>query len=77
MVVVKIIDKDELNGKIVWLKKIIMYNGEPRGERIVIERYNLTDILDNGMAPWDVHGDCNSFNQEQAIELFELLQEKL
>ena len=77
MVIVKILGKEELNGKVLWLKKLVMYNGEPRGDRIVLERYDLIKIVENGNAPWDNHGACFGLDQEEAIILYELSHERL
>ena len=77
MVVVKILGKEEFNGKVLWLKKLVMYNREPRGDRVVLERYDLTKIVKNGMAPWDDHGECFGLDQEEAVILYKLSDERL
>jgi len=81
MVVVKVLSiykSDAINKKVILsLKKLILFNGERRGDRAVLTTYYLTDIIANGKAPYNHHGESVCFSNQQINIVFEFLQERL
>jgi len=74
MVWCKILDKESYNEHIIFLKKVVMFAGERAGDRIRIMKYGLT-FTDEGKG--FIESNYIGLDQEQAITIFELMQEEL
>ncbi len=73
MVVVKILHEEKFQGHTIFIKKIVMFKNERAGDRVRIFKYYLN--VDPGEDKTDI--EYVGLDQEQAITLFELMQEEL
>ena len=74
MVQCKILNKESYNGHIIFLKKVVMFKGERAGDRIRIMSYGIA-FTDEGKG--FIEDNYIGLDQEEAITVFELMQEEL